>query len=73
MENQTNYAPQQPQPKSNSSGVNTVLLIVVILIIVGAGYWWYTHRKAAPASNNPSINVDVNLPTNPVTDTTPTP
>lgn len=63
MENQTNYPPQQPQ--GNSSGANTVLLVIIILILAGLGYWWYTQQyKAAPVDNNPTINVDVNLPAN---------
>lgn len=60
MENQTNY-PQQPAP--NSSGANTVLIVIVILILAGFGYWWYTNRGSKPApSDNPGINIDVNLP-----------
>ncbi len=74
MENQTNINPpaQAPQGGSNSSGANTVLLVVVIILLVAGGYWWYTHRAAkAPADNNPSINVDVNLPSGDTnTDTT---
>ena len=65
MENQTNIT---PAPEGNSSGANTVLLIVVILLLLGGGYWWYTHRKPAPANDQPSINIDVKLPS-----TTPTP
>lgn len=59
MENQTNIT---PSPEGNSSGANTVLLVVVILILAGFGFWWYRHYRAPAAANNPSINVDVNLP-----------
>lgn len=64
MENQTNINPPAQAPQDgNSSGANTVLLVVVIILLVAGGYWWYTNRAAkAPAANNPSINVDVNLP-----------
>ncbi len=59
METQTNITPAP----EGSSGVNTVLLVVIILAVVGFGVWWYKYyRTPAPASNNPSINVDVNLP-----------
>ncbi len=62
MENQTNINPPAPQGESNG-GANTVLLVVIIVLLVVGGYWWYTHRGAkAPVDNNPSINVDVNLP-----------
>lgn len=59
METQTSIT----SPEGNSSGGNTVLFVVIILIIASFGFWWYKYYRtpAAPA-DNPSINVDVNLP-----------
>jgi len=59
MENQTNY-PRQSAP--NSSGANTVLIVIVILILAGFGYWLYNKETKPAPSDNPGINIDVNLP-----------
>ena len=41
-----------------------MLLVVVIVILLGFGYWGYTryYKAGAPAEDNGSINVDINLP-----------
>lgn len=46
---------------SNGSGVNTILLVVILVIIVGVGVWYFKGGMA-PAEDNGSLDVNVELP-----------
>ncbi len=46
---------------NNSGGVNTILLVVILVIIVGVGVWYFKVGMA-PADNDGSLDVNVQLP-----------
>ena len=49
--------------REENSSTNTVLIVIVLGLIVAFGFWFFNQNNvAAPAEENPGINVDVNLP-----------
>lgn len=49
--------------REENSGTNTILIVLILAAIVAFGVWFFGQQGVVPATTeDPGINVDVNLP-----------
>jgi hypothetical protein len=49
--------------REENSGTNTILIVLILAAIVAFGVWFFGQGVVPATTEDPGINVDVNLPT----------